>query len=724
MNTLNLDLENCYGINKLTHEFSFADTKVHLIYAPNGVMKSSFALTFEDIAENRVTTDRIFKSRVNRRNVSIDGVAAEKDDIFVIQRLKDATFKDATTILANNELRERYAGLNEKVGNAKTDFIKALQPFLGIKENLIEMELIAIFGGSFLKILEELKDLVEAITTPNFVDIIYNEVFNEKILKFLQGKNFNKKISDYIEIYDSLVNKNESLFVKGTFNHYNADTVSKTLKENKFFIANHKVKIKDLEIDNIAQLEELIASEREKVLNDPDLKGKFDEIDKALNSNVELRRFRSYIEQNQEILVEFSDLGAFRKKLIINYVASIKTEFQALLKVKSETDTERQRIIEEANLEQEDWKKVLKVFRERFSVPFELRISNQHDVILNDKPASLIFRYTDPLGHVDLGGPELQQSLSTGEQRVFYLLNIIFQIEVKRRSGRKQLVIVDDIADSFDYKNKYAIIQYLKDISEEDNFYMIVLTHNFDFYKTFKSRLGGRINFSGNWMAVRELNEIKLYVGEKKDVFPLLRAKFGECDLTFISCIPFVRNLIEFTIGTENNSYLALTSLLHMKPARVEEGIASSVDIEKGHINTIFNSVFDLQIGCDNPEKKVLSLIMEKAAEIIANNELDFTDLKVKLCLSLAIRLKAEEYMISKITNPVFVEHIHKKQTGMIVKAFRSEFPEETEILVILDAVNLMTAENIHVNSFMYEPLMDLSIDHLRRLYNSVFALN
>ena len=37
-------------------------------------------------------------------------------------------------------------------------------------------------------------------------------------------------------------------------------------------------------------------------------------------------------------------------------------------------------------------------------------------------------------------------------------------------------------------KNKYAIIEYLKDISEDPKFKMIILTHNFDFYKTIKKR--------------------------------------------------------------------------------------------------------------------------------------------------------------------------------------------------------------------------------------------
>lgn len=46
------------------------------------------------------------------------------------------------------------------------------------------------------------------------------------------------------------------------------------------------------------------------------------------------------------------------------------------------------------------------------------------------------------------------------------------------------MFVIDDIADSFDYKNKHAIIQYLQDISEEPRFHQIILAHNFDFFRT------------------------------------------------------------------------------------------------------------------------------------------------------------------------------------------------------------------------------------------------
>lgn len=79
--------------------------------------------------------------------------------------------------------------------------------------------------------------------------------------------------------------------------------------------------------------------------------------------------------------------------------------------------------------------------------------------------------------------------------------------------------------------------------------------------------------------------------------------------------------------------------------------------------------------------------------------------------------------MLSKITTQQFIAQILTKETGKIVKQFKKEFPNSARQLDILDRVNLMTPENIHVNSFMYEPIMDLSEDHLRKLYIEVDSL-
>jgi hypothetical protein len=45
-------------------------------------------------------------------------------------------------------------------------------------------------------------------------------------------------------------------------------------------------------------------------------------------------------------------------------------------------------------------------------------------------------------------------------------------------------------------------------------------------------------------------------------------------------------------------------------------------------------------------------------------------------------------------------------------------------MLPILEEVSLMTAENIHLNSFMYEPLIDISILQLKKLYSILLSLS
>ena len=78
-----------------------------------------------------------------------------------------------------------------------------------------------------------------------------------------------------------------------------------------------------------------------------------------------------------------------------------------------------------------------------------------------------------------------------GERKALYVLHVIFGIETRIKNKEETLVVVDDIADSFDYQNKYAIIQYLKDICDQGDglFKMLVMTHNFDFFRTIESRL-------------------------------------------------------------------------------------------------------------------------------------------------------------------------------------------------------------------------------------------
>jgi hypothetical protein len=98
-------------------------------------------------------------------------------------------------------------------------------------------------------------------------------------------------------------------------------------------------------------------------------------------------------------------------------------------------------------------------------------------------------------------------------------------------------------------------------------------------------------------------------------------------------------------------------------------------------------------------------------------------NLENKIVLAVATRLAAERYMIDKIKDDKFVAGITENQTQALIKKFKEKFPKEEETKKILDRVGLMTPENIHVNSFMYEPIVDMSDEHLKRLYGDVKTL-
>ncbi|TXL02169.1 hypothetical protein BMR09_17490, partial [Methylococcaceae bacterium CS3] len=123
-------------------------------------------------------------------------------------------------------------------------------------------------------------------------------------------------------------------------------------------------------------------------------------------------------------------------------------------------------------------------------------------------------------------------------------------------------------------------------------------------------------------------------------------------------------------------------------------------------------------------EDNVKNLIFNEATKITQNGS--FNDLEKKIVLSISIRLKAEEFLISKINNPDWVANINSNQTAKLIKKYKVYFESidtESDNIKLIEQVNLMTPENIHINSFMFEPLLDMSGEHLSRLHKKIDSL-
>lgn len=497
MHTLKIKFENCYGIKKLEKDFDFSASKVFSLYAPNGSMKTSFAKTFKDFSSGTETKDTIFTERFTTREIKDESnTDLTPSQIFVIEPYVESYRSEkASTLLVNQTLKDRYEEILKQIEQEKSTLVNKLKQFSGLTGRIInvETEFTKTFGNkSFFEILLSLESLITERTEHPFSSIIYSNIFDDKVVAFLNTKDFKRQIKDYIERYNSLIVS--SKYLQKGFNHSNAADIQKSLKGNGFFKARHSVNLfngtTNDTITSVDDFQELITKELETVLNDTEIQKKFNEIDSKL-SNAQLKEFRDYLFDNKEILNELANLENFKKEIWYSYLVEQKLLVTTLLDEYKKGKEEIEQIIAVAKSEQTEWNNVIEIFNKRFSVPFQLKLINQDDVILKSESPNLTFVFNDKLQNQskDVDESALLSALSQGERRAFYLLNIIFEVRARKNSRQETVFIVDDIADSFDYKNKYAIVEYLKEISDEPTFYQIILTHNFDFHRTVSGRL-------------------------------------------------------------------------------------------------------------------------------------------------------------------------------------------------------------------------------------------
>ena len=441
---------------------------------------------------------------------------------------------------------------------------------------------------------------------------------------------------------------------------------------------------------------------------------------------------KDIIETNPTIvpyLIE-NKLNELKKILWISYINIHKILFEDMLnKYKNLSSA-----IDKMPLNDTPWKKALDIFNERFSVPFVMRISNLKSAIIGESIPHVEFVFSKNGAEVSVNRNQLEElnTLSQGEKRALYLLNIIFDLEQLKRLGKDILIVIDDIADSFDYKNKYAIIEYLYELSENNNFKLLLLSHNYDFYRTVSSRL----SIHGNHRLFAETNDIGLtLIQEKYQNQPFKYWKEHPCKKFVLAMIPFIRNLVEYgndkKIMQTGSDRDFLTMLLHEK--------INTNNIKFRDLLPIFNEYVGIKFfeSDINLEDTIMEELYQECDNITSND----STLENKIILAMAVRHLAEKYMKNKISvhsdilhwnrgkisgkSEEFLSFVESKsnQTRELMNGFIQITNRNQEDMKILSAVNIMTPENIHFNSFMYEPILDMDIIELLNLYHEAKSL-
>lgn len=721
MQKLKIDLENCFGIRKLDVEFNFAKCRVAAVYAPNGAMKSSLANTFQALAEGKAPIDRFFPERVSTYSVVDEtGATIDPAKILVVRPYDESLQHSAKTsaLLVNATLRAEYETLHSELEATKTEFLKALKATSGSKRDL-EVEISSAFTPSterFYDALARVKEEVTSLSEAPFKSIEYDKLFDDKGLAVLAQQESKELIAEYIRKYNELIDVS-TYFKRGTFNYFNAGQIAKSLADNGFFKAAHTITLRggeDVQITSEQELKDIVQKEKDAITSDATLRKKYQQLATLLEKNADARKFEAYLSEHEDLLPHLANVAALKEEVWKSYFKANEDLYLRLVEQRQATDKRRTEIEQAAASERTQWQEVIDIFNERFSVPFKLAPKNLIQVALAKEPIlALDFLFEEAGESVSVKREALMEGLSTGERKAFYLLNVLFEMEVRRKQGVRTLVIVDDVADSFDYKNKYAIVQYLGDIADDDLFRQIILTHNFDFFRTINSR---RIaSYDCCFMASKTSGGLKIYPAHGiSNIFVNdWKPAFFHDEKKRVASIPFMRNLVEFTRGDEDPNFLKLTGLLHVKPG--------SETITQGELDTIYNGLFGTTGACAQPDKAVFASIEEAAAQCVSAPE--GTNFENKIVLAIAVRLAAERYMIATIADATFTDSIASNQTGRLLGRLKKDHADKRAEVKVLERVALMTPENIHLNSFMYEPILDMSDEHLRRLFQDVSAL-
>ena len=654
---LKIFLKNCFGIGKLEHSFDLSKDNAIMVYAPNGTMKTSLARTFMCLEDNHNAADLLDDTKVSKYSIQLDGNFVANDQVYVYKTEDNQIEPNGILQIEEDNIKSFIASPNE-IDQYKST-LKPLKAFLD-EINMRFSKLVRL-GNYFFD--EEVVKLYNIEGILSRYDSISKAIFESHTFD-ISKCNFNEIM------YDELFDKNR-ISAKYINAHYN-----ELVNPNK--TVRKKVKV---------------GSGGQKRWN----------------------RLCEIVDSNSYVKSKIGDLESLRREYLLYFIHSestIMSEFYSLYVKEKE---KLQDIINKVNKDNQLWNHVVSIFHYRFNVPYALELENKAKVILLNDIPYVNYVHQGTTGHKKYKGKEhFLNFISTGEKRAYYLLLNLFELEKRKERKEKQIIVIDDIAESFDYKNKYAIIEYLADLKDCKNFILIILTHNFDFYRTVHSRLNVKNIFIANKDKERNVTLQKgSYV---RDIIKNKLIKNIDNSLYLIALIPFVRNIVEYTKGGSSDEYIQLTSFLHVKPETESLTMGDLMRIVAANIH-IANKV-----SISNTDQKYINCLYCKAEDVVKYDNL--IAIENKLVLSMAIRIIAELFMTREIGGKTDENRdVNSNQTKFLFEKYRKCHPAKENESKIIRKVLMLTSENIHINNFMFEPIIDLSLDELKYLYNEVKSL-
>lgn len=701
---------NAYGIKGLNLKGLNNELFNMCIYASNGIFKSSFSRAMFNLTENNgeEIKDRI-KDKKFEYDIKLEGENYKSDDNKIIPNLivySKELYEDITVdrhkgfeqLLLLPEYQKQLTSIDKELQSYITEFINNAKEYnIGIKSaadiaNLVDSDITSnaiILKNIYSKLLK---------TQTLELDYIDFKKIDQKAYDIIDSKKFKNEVEKYTNIVQR---KLSSKLFDEKFNDTNYDTLISALEETNFLNKNRYIIISDEKIDSILKFKEIIKNELIKIKSDPEVVVQYKNVLKTLGSAKEAKVVEGLLKDDSKV----SELALGRKDLKISKIRKkysddeLKVRFDIVKKLEERIAE----IIALSKSQTSSFEEAIKIYTSRFKPKFEIRIENLYEARLGYEVPNMVFVHEDNKNKA-YSELEIYRLLSSGERNALKTIHLIVKYEAIKDSN--PTIILDDVVETFDYANRTAFLMYINEIKEKGS-NIILLTHNFDFYRVAISRIGlepAEAFIDKNGLVVIRIN--------KRFQLSYDKIKSITSDIDLFSSIPFVREICAMCLGEENNQeFLFYTRLLHIKKGSKDIKISEVLDKIKNMIPNVDITKYE----GDKNRSFVAALI-----DYEFGNSVESNDLKAKLAIAMSTRLKLEDKIIEN--DYTRIEDCNTQQTSFLFKKFKDRLTHETR--VTFEKVLLNTPEFIHFNSFMYEPLIDIDPKDLLIVHEEVEKLS
>lgn len=701
------EFKNGYGIKKLKIRGNPEMLRNVSIYASNGIFKTSFAKVIYDLDSNpanicdRLTGDS-FVSDIKIGNDNFDNkkhpvIVFSKD--ILDKKEFSALEKELVFLTTNETLSSAYKEIESKISNYTNDLQKILKKCK--IENALLNKCFGIPNIDSFEFLFEFLQKLSNFTPIEDIELVDLTQIKTKAGDFLDDESLLNQIKTY---HDYLNSKLKSKIFDEKFNILSIDKFFKVLEEVNFFSVEKKryLVIDGITYETLDSFKQAIENEIKSICSEPHMIETIKNIENMLGNTRAAEQIKKDIRENDILRFLYSKgrTHLVAAKILNNlYDFNIQEAINDIQYLSSEIE----RILGNAEKTRTKFEEAVEIFKKRFNSVFDVLIENKRFSSVN-KQAPVI-KFLHKRGNNVSTEQELRHILSSGELTT---LNIIkFIVEYKSVEDKNPVIILDDVIETFDYSNRYAFIRYINELVENDA-NLILLTHNYEFYRTIKSRTQLKS------LAAHCERDHEVIVSQNNNIFPNPKIfkngndKINKID-DLLFALPSSREISKL-LGICTDDWLPF---LHQ---RKETDTLLIKDLEK--LLKKIKSSFCYE---GNIENKYLDELYNYC-DMNKRRKRDIFDLKFKSITAIAIRLKTEDLIINK--NFSILKSINKKknQTRELYNTYKEKFTEN--FIDLIEEVLIITPEFIHENVFMYEPLIDIVPEQLIDLYERVSSYN